>query len=145
MTTIWCPVSLLSGGFEEVDHTADWAYRVWASTHEGLFLHAVHGLYTLVDAEFTNTPKRTETLHLQGIDYESLLIAFLNELLHFHDSENLGFDQIDIQTLTPTDLTVSLRGSSVCQWQKDIKAATYHNLAIIQTNAGIEATIVLDV
>ncbi|MBF2077573.1 MAG: archease [Synechococcales cyanobacterium T60_A2020_003] len=71
--------------------------------------------------------------------------SFAVAKLHFHDSENLGFNQIDIQTLTPTDLTVRLRGSPVCHWKKDIKAATYHNLAIIQTDAGIEATIVLDV
>lgn len=132
-------------GFEEVEHTADWAYRIWAPDHLQLFLQAARGLYALVGAKFTTNPLASLTLSLQGIDYESLLIAWLNELLHFHDSQNLGFDHIQITRLTPTILEATLKGSAVLQWKKDIKAATYHNLAITQTPHGLEATVVLDV
>ena len=132
-------------GFEEVEHTADWAYRVWAPDHNNLFLQAIRGLYALVEADVVSSPRVTRTVHLQGVDYESLLVAWLNELLHFRDSENLGFNQIHITRLDSTNLEATLNGAAIRQWKKDIKAATYHNLAITPTAAGWEATIVLDV
>jgi SHS2 domain-containing protein len=132
-------------GFEEVEHTADWAYRIWAPDHQTLFLQAVAGLYALVDAEFATSPQATHSIALQGVDYESLLVAWLNEILHFRDSENLGFTELNITHLDAHTLHATLTGSPVQQWKKDIKAATYHNLAITPTATGFEATIVVDV
>ncbi|HEX6384454.1 MAG TPA: archease, partial [Anaerolineae bacterium] len=37
------------------------------------------------------------------------------------------------------------RGGRAPELQKHIKAVTYHNLQIIQTEAGLEATVVFDV
>lgn len=135
----------IPGGFEEVEHTADWAYRVWAPDRRSLFLQAIQGLYALVEAEFVARPRVTRTVQLRGIDYESLFVAWLNELLHFREEENLGFDRIQITRLEPNTLEANLSGSAIRQWKKDIKAATYHNLAIVRTESGFEATIVLDV
>jgi SHS2 domain-containing protein len=117
-------------GFEEVEHTADWAYRVWGETLEELFFHA---------------PRITRSIHLQGIDHESLLVAWLNELIHLHESESLGFDDIEILHLDEQTLQAQVTGAPTQQWLKEIKAATYHNLAIRSTELGFEATLVLDV
>lgn len=46
------------------------------------------------------------------MDYESLLVAWLNELLHFRDSENLGFDQIHITRLDSTSLEANRKGAT---------------------------------
>lgn len=132
-------------GFEEIDHTADWSYRVWGKTLEDLFIHAAQGLYYLVSIRLAPQPRVMRDITLQGIDYESLLVAWLNELIHLHDSENLGFDQIEIVQLNETTLHAKLLGAPTQQWLKDIKAATYHNLAIRSTETGVEATLVLDV
>jgi SHS2 domain-containing protein len=139
------PLITPDAGFEEVEHTADWAYHIWAPDHLQLFLQAAKGLYALVGAKFASNPFTSHTLSLQGIDYESLLIVWLNELLYFHSSQNLGFNHIHITRLAPSVLEATLKGSAILQWQKDIKAATYHNLAITQTPSGWEATVVLDV
>lgn len=137
--------SLAPGGFEEVEHTADWAYRFWAPDRPNLFIQAARGMYALVDAEFADSPEAIRTVQLQAVDYESLLVLWLNELLYFREAENLGFDRIQITHLDPNALEATLTGSAIAQWKKDIKAATYHNLAIVSTDAGFEATIVLDV
>lgn len=132
-------------GFEEVEHTADWAYRVWGGTIAGLFVQAAEGLYSLAGMELAPTPPLIRRINLQGIDYESLLVAWLNELLYLHNSENLGFDQIEILHLDSNRLEALVTGAPTRQWLKDIKAATYHNLAIHSTESGFEATLVLDV
>ena len=81
----------------------------------------------------------------QGIDREALLVAWLNELLYLHESEGLGFDRLEIQDLDQTSLRAKVTGAPTQQWLKDIKAVTYHNLAIHETASGLEVTLVLDV
>ena len=132
-------------GFEEVEHTADWAYRVWGQTLAELFVQAARGLYALAGAQLAPAPEVVREIHLKGIDNESLLVAWLNELLHLHDSEDLGCDRLEILELDGKTLSARVKGAPVRQWLKDIKAATYHNLAIRPTETGYEVTIVLDV
>ncbi len=134
-----------TGGFEEIEHTADWAYRVWGQSLEELFTQAAQGLYHLVGIQLAEDSQIVREIRLQGIDGESLLVAWLNELLHLHESENLGFDRIEIQQLDGKTLSARVTGAPVQRWLKDIKAVTYHNLAIRSTQTGFEVTIVLDV
>lgn len=135
-------------GFEEVEHTADWAYRVWSASWQGLFIQSARGLYHLAGLQLAAGPSRERELELRAIDPESLLVAWLNELLHLRESENLGGDCFEIHQLdlgTPATLQAKVVGRPVRQWRKDIKAATYHNIAIVTTETGLEVTIVLDV
>ena len=132
-------------GFEEIEHTADWAYRVWAPNLEELFIQAAQGLYFLVGVQLAASPRVRRDINLRGVDSESLLIAWLNELLYFHESENLGFDRLEILSLEANQIDARVSGAKVQQWIKDIKAATYHNVTIHSTETGFEVTIVLDV
>ena len=131
--------------FEEIEHTADWAYRVRGNNLTELFIQAAKGLYFLVGMELTPEAKTTRSIEVQAIDRESLLVAWLNELLYLHESENLGFEKLEIQHLDETSLTAKVTGAPTQKWLKDIKAVTYHNLAIRQTASELEVTLVLDV
>ena len=131
--------------FEEIEHTADWAYRVRGKDLAELFIQAALGLYALVGMELAPGERITRSLQLEGIDHESLLVAWLNELLYFHESEGLGFERLEIQHLDETNIQAKVTGAPTQQWLKDIKAVTYHNLAIRETESGLEVTLVLDV
>lgn len=131
--------------FEEIEHTADWAYLVRGKSLAELFIQAALGLYSLVGMQLTPEAQITRSIQLKEIDYESLLVSWLNELLYLHESEGLGFKQLEIQHLDQTSLQAQITGAPTQQWLKDIKAVTYHNLAICQTASGLEVTLVLDV
>ena len=131
--------------FEEIEHTADWAYRVRGENLAQLFIQAALGLYFLVGMELASGSRITQEIHLKGIDRESLLVAWLNELLYLHESEGLGFDRLEIQHLDEKNLQAKVTGAPTQQWLKDIKAVTYHNLAIREVESGLEVTLVLDV
>ena len=131
--------------FEEIEHTADWAYRVRGKNLAQLLIQAARGLYSLVGMQLAPGTQTTRSIQLRGIDRESLLVAWLNELLYFHESEGLGFEQIEIQELDETNLKARITGSPTQQWLKEIKAVTYHNLSIRETESGLEVTLVLDV
>ena len=131
--------------FEEIEHTADWAYRVRGNNLTELFIQAALGLYSLVGMQLAERDKTTRLIELKGIDRETLLVAWLNELLYLQESEGLGFEQLEIQHLDDTSLRATVTGSPTQQWLKDIKAVTYHNLAVRETESGLEVTLVLDV
>lgn len=132
-------------GFKEVDHTADWAYQVWGESLEALFIQAAIGLNTLAGIRLAADPPVVRQLELRGIDHESLLVAWLNELLYLRESENLGFNQFEIFHLDVQHLTVHMQGAPVESWAKYIKAVTYNDLSIRSTASGWETTIVVDV
>jgi len=133
--------------YREVDHTADWALHVWAATLEALFVDAARGMQALagVSAETGGGANATRRVVLEAADAESLLVAWLQELLYLGEAEGRVFDPIAIETLTPTRLQARVRGRETGSTIRDIKAVTFHNLAIRPIEGGYEATLVFDV
>lgn len=133
-----------SSGFAEIEHTADWALRVWAPDLDRLFAQAAAGMYWLMGTTFSSGPRTDRDIHLEAIDAEALLVAFLSELLFIGESEGLGFDRI-VPVVKATELTATASGVPIAAQKKEIKAVTYHNLAIQHSEAGYQVTIVFDV
>jgi protein archease len=131
-------------GFTEIEHTADWALRVWAPDRNGLFTQAAKGMYWLMETTLQAAPRVEQRLALDGLDAESLLVSFLSELLYLGETAGLGFDQFEVATQDHR-LQAVLRGAPIAGQTKEIKAVTYHNLAIQPTAAGLTVTIVFDV
>jgi SHS2 domain-containing protein len=131
--------------YREVEHTADWALRVWAPTLEGLFVDAARGMYALAGARAAPRAGERHTVECQADDYETLLVGWLQEWLFRTEMHNLVFEAFQIDRLTPTELSGSAVGRPAEHLDKLIKAVTYHNLKIEPTAEGFETTIVVDV
>lgn len=131
-------------GFTEIEHTADWALKVWAPDLSGLFAQAARGMYWLMETTLQPEPRHERAIDLNGGDAESLLVGFLSELLYLGESHGLAFDAFDI-TVEHSRLTARIRGAPIAEQKKEIKAVTYHNLAIEQSPRGVRTTIVFDV
>ncbi len=133
-----------SAGFEEVAHTADWSIKVWAENLDCLFEEAARGMYSLMEIQLDSRERVSESMAIESLDRESLLVSFLNELLYKLESKGLAFDQVSVQ-VDESALTANLEGSAVTYQKKEIKAVTFHNLAIVQAEDRFEVTIVFDV
>lgn len=131
-------------GFDEIEHTADWALRVWAPSLPLLFSKAAEGMYWLMQTTIEAQPRVERTIEGDGVDCETLLVSFLSDLLFLGESEGLGFDQFDL-TLSEDHLRAVVRGAQIAEQKKEIKAVTYHNLAVQHDEAGYQVTIVFDV
>ena len=131
--------------YREVDHTADWALHVWAGTLEELFAEAARGMYALAGAPSSAGMTETRRVEVSAEDHESLLVAWLQELLYYTESEGLVFGEFRVEALTPTALRAEAVGGVSERLDKVIKAVTYHNLSIRSTPTGYETTIVFDV
>ena len=131
-------------GFREIAHTADWELQVWAPNLSSLLEQAARGMYVLAGTRLKTGPRLDRKIDLQTPDRESLLVEFLAELLYLGEVEGLGFDTFDL-TVEKEALHAQLSGAPVESQIKEIKAVTYHNLTIRETERGLEANIVFDV
>ena len=136
----------MSNRFEEIEHTADLALRVYGRDVKELFANAAHGMFALmVEPSLLEEPTREREVSLERMDYESLLVDWLNELIYLHEVEEETYSQFAIETISPTELKAQVSGGPTKSKTKAIKAATFHELAIKETTNGLVATIVFDV
>ena len=133
-------------GFEEIEHTADKALRIFGNNLTELLLSAAEGMTHLMAADVSGISTEIEkSIELDVIDAESLLVEWLSELAYWAESEMLVFKKFKIQKVTATHLQAKIFGGKTSTLEKHIKAVTYHDLKIIKTSQGLEATIVFDV
>jgi len=131
-------------GFDEIPHTADLSIQVWADDLENLLIESARGMYWLAGAEMVDAPHVIKTLVLEGQDDESLLIAFLSELVYFTEQESLGFNLFEL-SIKNGRLKGEMEGAPLKSISKTIKAVTWHNLEIHKSARGLEVEIVFDV
>jgi SHS2 domain-containing protein len=132
--------------FEEVEHTADWALRVRGRDYRELLVNAAHGMSHLLVSDPAAIRMDVERrFELDAFDDESLLVEWLSELAYWAEAEMLVFQEFELSQVTPEHLEAVVRGGPVPSLQKHIKAVTYHNLEIVETEDGLEATVVFDV
>jgi SHS2 domain-containing protein len=131
-------------GFREIAHTADWELEVWAPDLGTLLVQAARGMYHLAEAKLSSHPRLNRKIEFSFQEPETLLIDFLTELIFLTESEGLAFDQYELQ-FEGDQLIALVSGAELESISKEIKAATYHNLIIRESERGLIANIVFDV
>ncbi|MBI3915192.1 MAG: archease [Chloroflexi bacterium] len=133
--------------FEEIPHTADWSFRAFGRDLRELFANAAFAMFALEGA--IPTPEGaagiSRRIVVEGIDYESLLVNWLSELLYWQEQERETYQRFQIEEISPTALQAIVFGTPRGKIEKIIKAATYHNLKIEQTPEGWQVVVVVDV
>jgi SHS2 domain-containing protein len=135
--------------FEEMPHTADWCLHVWAADLPHLFVESARGMNALSGISLVEGQKIERTFSASAPDVESLLVAFLSEMIYYAEHDHLAFDEYDLtlarEESTPFNLSARLHGAAIRSMNKSIKAVTYHNLRVKETGQGFEVEIVFDV
>lgn len=138
----------LNAPFTVVEHTADWSLHIRGHDLAELLIHAAEGMAYLLVGDLAAVPLEVQRqIEVTGYDAESLLVEWLSELAYLAEREQLVFTQFTLLELTqqPAALVAEVRGGRVTDMHKHIKAVTYHDLAITETENGLEVTVVFDV
>jgi len=136
-----------SGGYQEVSHTADLELLVWADSLRDLFIQAAAGMYDLLDLiRLDQIPEGDRgELSLEAMDPEGLLILFLEELLFIVTEEYRICDFSTLIITQPGSLQAQFVSHEIESYRRDIKAVTYHDLDIQETDDHFEVSIVFDI
>jgi SHS2 domain-containing protein len=134
--------------FEFIAHRADVALLARGDTLENLFLAALQGMNQILKQGFCESRHPIairQKLFLRSVDFSSLLIDFLSEVLTLSYEEKAVFCQVDSLNLSPHSLQAEIGGSRVNQFDEDIKAVTYHQAEIQKKGSGYEIQIIFDI
>ena len=131
--------------FEEIEHTADLALLIRGATLPELFTNAARAMFLQMGDVESVQPVVTRRVKVSGVDIESLLVAWLNQLLYLAETRHEVYTDWRIHFLSAFALRATVRGGPASGQITLIKGATYHNLAIEAGPQGYQATVVLDV
>lgn len=135
--------------FEIFDHTADAGIRVRAATLPGLIEPAARGLYAVIGEFVESTDEEAHRFAREGMDPAELLRDFLAELLLIFESRHRAASVLDVAAFDKHALDVSYRTRHVDAdrsiYFREVKAVTYHDLAIRPIPGGFEATLIVDI
>ena len=131
--------------FEEIEHTADWAFRARGRNLAELFENAARAMTALDKVASAEKTSLTRDIDVNGVDRETLLVNWLNEILYLEHAHREVYDRFRISQVSDNHLRARLYGRPSANRVSHIKAATFHDLGIKQTPEGFEATVVLDV
>jgi len=134
-------------GFREIDHTADWQLEVWAPDFEGLLGQAAAGMYEMSGVECGSEREIARSFEFEGEDRETLLVQFLSELVYAVDAERLAFRDFDVSSPDERGerTVVDAVGAPVSGVDKEIKAVTWHELSVAETECGYGGRVTFDV
>jgi SHS2 domain-containing protein len=133
---------------EEVDHTADAGFIVWASGLEELFERTAWAMFTLIVDMETVQVRVSEEVRVEGTDLEDLLVRWLSDLNFRHITRSALFSRFRVEAIEETCLRATVEGEEVDPARHtiftEIKAVTYHKLSIARTDGAYRAYIVFD-
>ena len=131
--------------FEEVEHTADWAFRAHGRDLAQLFANAAHGMFELQGGAAEGKTSVAREIAVSGVDRETLLVNWLNELLYLQETQHESYSRFEILEISDTHLRACVHGWQHWPQGRTIKAVTFHYLEVKPSATGWEATIVVDV
>jgi SHS2 domain-containing protein len=135
--------------FRILEHTADVGFEAFGSTREETFANAARALIDLMVDLDAIDPGEDIIVRIEGADPESLLVNWLSELLYLHDAEGWLFRDFEIQNFRDDSLVAIARGEkfqrSRHQVKLQVKAITYHQLALERTPEGWRAQVYVDI
>lgn len=137
--------------FEFIEHTADVGIRVFGKNREELFKSASRALFSLLIKYQPKNIKKKE-INLEAQDLGELLVNWLNELISLFFAYKFlpGEYNIEIKEAEGRKiLRAAIFGEDFDPYERkinrEVKAATYHNLKLEETSKGWMAEVIFDI
>lgn len=133
--------------FVELEHTADVALGVYGRTWEELLVHAAQGMFYLIGSSHLadGADGAAREVVVEADDRPALLVEWLAELLTLHDTHGEVYGSFELGEVTAGHIAAKVRGRPIEEARLQLKAVTYHDLALRETEAGWEARVTFDV
>ncbi len=139
----------IRGGYKTIEHTADIGISVEAQSAEELFALGACAMFDLMVDLSAVRPTRKAQVSLKADSLDELMVAWLNELLFRADVSGMFFSKFEVESVDEGSIEASVWGEPYLEGRhavsRSVKAATYHELEVCQTDGGWSATIIFDV
>jgi SHS2 domain-containing protein len=127
--------------YKPLDHPSDVGITAFGKDPKEIFANAAYGMFSLMADLNQVETKNAVNLKVNGDDWESLLVNWLNELIFFEDSKKILLKEFKINKLSKTALEAQAKGEKIDPAKhslyRPVKAATYNQLQISKNQARI--------
>ena len=133
--------------FEVLEHRADLKIKVFGQDLAELFVNAGLAIAEQQSLEAKNQSlekEEWESVEINSLDLNSLLVDWLNEILSRSDLNHKIYFNFKIEKLSEKHCRAKIAGQKVVQKEIDIKAATYHGLEVKKVDEHWQAIIIFD-
>ncbi|MER3523616.1 MAG: protein archease [Ignavibacteria bacterium] len=134
--------------FRILDHPADLGVEANGSTLAEAFQHAAKGLMTVILDLDSVACREAREVVLRASDREQLLVKWLSEILYLYDGGGFVGKEFTITQLSDTALQAQVHGerfdAAKHRTRLDVKAITYHQLAVTLHKQGATVRVYLD-
>ena len=135
--------------YEILEHTADIGIRVKAKDLKTLFSRGAQAMFEIIAGlkKVSQAGQEELTVVQKAESLEELFINWLNELLSLSSANGLIFTDFKIKSLSENSLEARVLGAKAGNYEinKEIKAATYHQLQITKSGNDWKAEVIFDV
>jgi SHS2 domain-containing protein len=133
----------------QIFHPADAAYHIRGESLAELFAHAAQALVATITDRRRLRRRELREIEVTAPDRESLLVAWLNQLVYLYDVEGFLGRDFTVREINDESLKAQARGDLFDPerhlGKTAVKAATYHHLEIKPRDHGWQATVILDI
>jgi SHS2 domain-containing protein len=136
--------------YEEIEHTADVGVELEAPDLLSAFERIAAAMFDMIsDLEAIGSGWRRDVRVVgRHGDRENLLVRWLTELLFLHESEGVLLSTFDVRRVGPDAVEAEVAGERFDPERHalkvEIKAATYHDLALEETPSGWRVRVIFD-
>jgi SHS2 domain-containing protein len=113
-----------------------------------LFVEAAQALFRILTDPKTIRPQDSISIELEEEDTDQLLVAWLTELLFFHETEQWLFSRFDITSIDEKRIEARVWGEKLDALRhpidREVKAVTYHRLGLVRDGNLLKTVIVFD-
>lgn len=139
----------MEAGYEMFDHTADMGLRVFAASPAELIQPATEALYAAIGEVVAGAPADAIELRFDGDDRAVLLRDYLSEVLALFERDRRRVTSVLAVTFGASLLKLAAETAVVddgrSSYHREVKAITYHELAIRRIKGGYEAILIVDI
>jgi SHS2 domain-containing protein len=131
------------------DHTADLGVDIYGKTLPELFANASYAIFDLItDLSLVRSIEKRQVV-VDGEGLEDLLVNYLREILYLFNGDGLLLKKYSIMKIDPNHLEGQVWGEPFDETRHnihmEIKAVTYHQVAVKNTFDGWTGRIIFDV
>jgi len=135
--------------YKLIDHTADFGIEVTGADQKELFVNAALAMFDLITDLRVVAGKDEYSLHVQGADRCDLMVNWLRESLYLWNGRKMLIKTVDMLSISEKDLSASITYDlfipNIHEVKNEIKAVTYHQINVAQTDDGWQARVIFDV
>lgn len=131
--------------YDVLEHSADLKILARGRNMEELFINALVGMFESIEPDIVEKEERRRKVEVKPADPKLGLIDFLSEALYQSDVNNEAYTNAKFEVFDEGRIVAELIGFPVKGFREEIKAVTYHDFEITETDQGFEATIIFDI